>query len=83
MNGAIIAIDVSKSSSYVQGFKNFKQPIGTPTKINHDLNGYKELERLANCLTSDDGVFPNVDFEYTGVYHKSIIRYCESIGLNS
>ena len=43
MKGFCISLDVSKGSSFYQGFKGFDESITKPKKIEHNLEGYKEL----------------------------------------
>lgn len=46
MKGFCISLDVSKGSSFYQGFKGLDEPITKPKKIEHNLEGFKELLNL-------------------------------------
>jgi len=46
MKGFCISLDVSKGSSFYQGFKGLDEPITKPKKIEHNLEGFKELLKL-------------------------------------
>lgn len=82
MEGAIIAVDVSKGCSHIQGFIDLNKPISKPIKINHDLTGYKEIDNLIKLIGKENsGVIPGFVFEYTGAYHKSIVRYAINKGM--
>jgi hypothetical protein len=39
MKGFCISLDVSKGSSFYQGFKGFDEPITKPKKIEHNVEG--------------------------------------------
>ena len=46
MQGLCISLDVSKGSSYYQGFTSMNEPVGKAKKIEHDDKGFKELSKL-------------------------------------
>lgn len=53
MKGFCISLDVSKGSSFYQGFKGFDEPITKPKKIEHNLEGFKELLRLKETIRKE------------------------------
>lgn len=73
-----ICIDVSKNTSHVQGFINsIKTPVSKPFKIEHTITGFNKIRDLYNKLVESTNLKPLVIFEYTGVYHKSLIQFLE------
>ncbi len=66
-----ITIDVSKESSYVQGFLDSGVPLSKPIKILHTKEGFSNILTIFNRIVNKTGIKPTVYFEYTGVYHKS------------
>lgn len=77
MKGFCISLDVSKGSSFYQGFKGFDEPITKPKKIEHNLEGFKELLRLKETIRKEYNEECIVIFESTGVYHKSLQTYLD------
>ena len=53
MKGFCISLDVSKGSSFYQGFKGFDEPITKPKKIEHNLEGFKELLKLKETIRKE------------------------------
>ena len=77
MKGFCISLDVSKGSSFYQGFKGLDEPITKPKKIEHNLEGFKELlnqkEKIKKHYNEDCVVI----FESTGIYHKPLQTYLD------
>lgn len=46
MKGFCISLDVSKGTSFYQGFKGIDEAITKPKKIEHNLEGFNELLKL-------------------------------------
>lgn len=72
-----IAIDVSKGSSHIQGFYNSQDQVSKPTKINHTITDFNQIKILYDLLVSKTNKKPLIIFEYTGVYHKTLVSYLE------
>ena len=53
MKGFCISLDVSKGSSFYQGFKGFDEPITKSKKIEHNLEGFKELLKLKEKIRKE------------------------------
>lgn len=68
----LIAIDVSKGKSHVQGFLSFGEPIGRPFVARHDKEGMAKIAALADRLLRESGTKPAVAFESTGAYSGPI-----------
>ena len=77
MKGFCISLDVSKGSSFYQGFKGFDEPITKPKKIEHNLEGFKELLKLKETIRKEYNEDCIVVFESTGVYHRSLQTYLD------
>ena len=77
MKGFCISLDVSKGSSFYQGFKGLDEPITKPKKIEHNLEGFKELLKLKETIRKEYDSDCIVIFESTGVYHKSLQTYLD------
>lgn len=76
MKNPCIAIDISKGSSFYQGFTKLGNSISKAKRINHDLNGYDVLLKTGNSLKEEYGEVTYI-FESTGIYHKSLQQYLE------
>ena len=72
MKGFCISLDVSKGTSFYQGFKDINTPITKPKKIEHNLEGFNELLKLRDKIKTEYKEDCIVVFESTGVYHKSL-----------
>ena len=70
-----ITIDVSKESSHVQGFLDFDTPISKPKKFFHTKEGFSTIMTIYNTIVLKTGIKPTVYFEYTGVYHKTLVAF--------
>ena len=70
-------LDVSKGSSFYQGFKGIDEPITKPKKIEHNLEGFKELLNLKEKIRREYNEECVVIFESTGVYHRSLQTYLD------
>jgi transposase len=81
MKGPVIALDVSKGSSHVQGFKSFGVPLGKTERIHHSREGLSVIKETAESLGKATGELPSVVLESTGVYSACVVRYCQSINL--
>ena len=77
MKGFCISLDVSKGSSFYQGFKGIDEPITKPKKIEHNLEGFKELLNLKEKIRKEYNEECVVIFESTGVYHRSLQTYLD------
>ena len=77
MKGFCISLDVSKGSSFYQGFKGFDEPITKPKKIEHNLEGFKELLKLKETIRKEYNEDCIVVFESTGVYHSPLQTYLD------
>lgn len=53
MKGFCISLDVSKGTSFYQGFKAIDEPITKPKKIEHNLEGFKELLNLKEKIKKE------------------------------
>ena len=77
MKGFCISLDVSKGTSFYQGFKGIDEPITKPKKIEHNLEGFKELLKLKEKIRNEYNEDCVVIFESTGVYHKALQTYLD------
>lgn len=77
----LIAVDVSKGKSHVQGFLSFGKPIGRPFVARHDKEGMAKIAALADRLLRESGTKPAVAFESTGAYSGPIRRAASEAGL--
>lgn len=77
MKGFCISLDVSKGTSFYQGFKDIDTPISKPKKIEHNLEGFKELLKLKEKIRKEYHEDTIVIFESTGVYHKALQTYLD------
>lgn len=77
MKGFCISLDVSKGSSFYQGFKRLEEPITKPKRIEHNLEGFKELLILREKIRKEYDSDCVVVFESTGVYHRSLQTYLD------
>ena len=77
MKGFCISLDVSKGTSFYQGFKGIDEPITKPKKIEHNLKGFKELQNLKEKIRKEYNEECIVIFESTGVYHKALQIYLD------
>ena len=78
-----ITIDVSKESSHVQGFLDFDTPISKPKKFFHTKEGFSTIMTIYNIIILKTGINPKVYFEYTGVYHKTLMAYLKANNINT
>ena len=81
MEEPIISCDVSKDKSHIQGFIGLSNPVGEPFVVQHIRSELKLIKELANSLEKRTGRKPKFVFEFTGVYHESILAYVIQIGL--
>ena len=77
MKGFCISLDVSKGTSFYQGFKGIDEPITKPKKIEHNLGGFNELLKLKEKIRKEYNEDCIVIFESTGVYHKALQTYLD------
>lgn len=77
MKGFCISLDVSKGSSYYQGFIGLDEPLTKPKRIEHNLEGFKELSKLKERINREYNSECIVVFESTGVYHKPLQTYLD------
>lgn len=83
MEDPIIACDVSKGNSHIQGFIGLSKPIGKPFVVQHLKSDLKQIKELAKSLEKQTKKKPVFVFEFTGIYHEPIARYVHDIGLDS
>ena len=79
MDGPIIAFDVSKGSSHMQGYTGFGKPVGKPIIIDHDREGFAKVKELAEKIEKTTGRKPSAVYEYTGVYSRVVERAMEEL----
>lgn len=77
MKGFCISLDVSKGSSFYQGFKGLDEPITKHKKIEHNLEGFKELLNLKEKIKKQYNEDCVIIFESTGIYHKPLQTYLD------
>lgn len=77
MKGFCISLDVSKGSSFYQEFKGLDEPITKPKKVEHNLEGFKELLNLKEKIRKEYNEDCVVIFESTGIYHKPLQTYLD------
>ena len=81
MENPIIACDVSKGKSHIQGFIGLSNPFGNPFVVRHLKCELKQIKELAKSLEKQTKRKPVFVFEYTGIYHECIANYVRDIGL--
>ena len=81
MEDPIIACDVSKGSSHIQGFIGLSNPVGNPFVVRHLKSDLKLIKELAKSLEKQTRKKPKFVFEFTGIYHECIAKYVQTIGL--
>lgn len=81
MEDPIIACDVSKGKSHIQGFIGLSNPVGNPFVVRHLKSDLKLIKELAKSLEKKAHKKPKFVFEFTGIYHECIAKYIQSIGL--
>ena len=82
MEDPIIACDVSKGKSHIQGFIGLSKPVGDPFVVRHLKNDLKLVKELAKSLELETHQKPKFVFEFTGIYHECIAKYVQSLGLD-
>lgn len=80
MNNPALCIDVSKSSSYANGFVNFNKPYSKPISFNHTPDGLSLATKYLLELETASGSKPHVVLEATGNYSKPIVKYFQEHG---
>ena len=68
MKGFCISLDVSKGTSFYQGFKGIDEPITKPKKIEHNLEGFKELLNLKEKIRRIKLIFK----KYKNAFYPSL-----------
>lgn len=81
MEDPVIACDVSKGKSHIQGFIGLSKPVGNPFVVRHLKCDLKLLKELANSLEKQAHKKPKFVFEFTGIYHECIAKYVQTLGL--
>lgn len=81
MNGPIISFDVSKGKSHMQGFLDHGKPLGKPVAIEHNKDGFLQIDSLRDKIKKETGIDPAAIYEYTGVYSNTLKSYLKSIGM--
>ena len=82
MEDPIIACDVSKGKSHIQGFIGLSNPVGNPFVVRHLKSDLKPIKELAKLLEKQAHKKPKFVFEFTGIYHECIAKYVQSLGLD-
>lgn len=77
---ACITIDVSKGNSHVCGYEGINQVLGNVFKIEHNKDGFKQLDELVQKLTERTGSPPIFVYETTGIYHRPLKRHLTQKG---
>lgn len=77
MKGFCISLDVSKGSSFYQGFIGLDEPITKPKRIEHNLEGFTDLLNLRERIRKEYNEDCVVVFESTGVYHKPLQTFLD------
>ena len=77
MKGICISLDVSKGSSFYQGFIGINEAMSKAKQMEHNLEGFNELLKLREKIRKEYHEECIVVFESTGVYHKSLQTYLE------
>ncbi len=75
MYDPIINFEVSKNSSHMRGFIDANKPVGKAIKINHDLDGYNTIKKLAKSIEEKTNLKPAVVYEFTGVYALPLLSF--------
>ena len=81
MEDPIIACDVSKGKSHIQGFIGLSNPVGNPFVVRHLKSDLKLIKELAKSLEKQAHKKPKFVFEFTGIYHECIAKYVQTLGL--
>ncbi len=81
MQGPVIAIDVSKGSSHMQGYSEFNVKLHKVKVITHNKSGFQEIIALKNELAQKTGKEVSVVFEATGVYHRPLEKFLTDNGI--
>jgi transposase len=82
MNGPVVSFDVSKGSSHMQGFLEQGKPLGKPTVISHDREGFAKINDIRKALRERTGKDPGAVYEHTGVYGDTLKAYLAEIGIS-
>ena len=82
MEDPIIACDVSKGKSHIQGFIGLSNPVGNPFVVRHLKSDLKLIKELAKSLEKQTHKKPKFVFEFTGIYHECIAKYIRTLGLD-
>lgn len=82
MEDPIIACDVSKGKSHIQGFIGLSNPVGNPFVVRHLKCDLKLIKELAKSLEKQAHKKPKFVFEFTGIYHECIAKYVQTLGLD-
>ncbi|MFZ0443063.1 MAG: transposase [Bacillus sp. (in: firmicutes)] len=74
----VIGLDVAKGESQVQMFLDKKMPYKNSVKVEHTVEGLKELHSYLLDLEHQAGMKPPVVLESTGHYHAPVIQFLEA-----
>jgi len=77
MEGPIICVDVSNGSSHYQAFKKNNVKAGKVKKMNHDVDGFKQLLEDVQKLSQEMDAKVCVVYEATGVYTAPLQRFLQ------
>lgn len=81
MDGPLVAFDVSKGSSHLQGFLSPGNPLAKAKVISHDSGGFEAARKIFAELKEKTGKEPVAAYESTGVYSRSLERFLISEGI--
>ena len=81
MEDPIIACDVSKGKSHIQGFIGLSNPVGNSFVVRHLKSDLKLIKELTKSLEKQAHKKPKFVFEFTGIYHECIAKYVQTLGL--
>ena len=81
MENPVIACDVSRGLSHIQGFDGLTNPFGEVFVVRHVKSEMRKIKELAKSLELKTRKKPVFVFEFTGIYHQCIANYAKQIGL--
>ncbi len=74
----VVGLDIAKGESQVQMFLDKKIPYKNSVKIEHTVEGLKELHSYLLDLERQTGLKPPVVLESTGHYHTPVVQFLEA-----
>ncbi|MGC4379455.1 IS110 family transposase [Fictibacillus sp. Mic-4] len=70
----VVALDVSMGKSTMVIYNQYRQCV-VEKEIKHNRPSFEQLHEILQALTQQDGQTPEIIFEATGVYSKSLERF--------